>query len=251
MNCTRWIEHFRKNRENRPEPDWQAPITMPPSKIAKLIPSLEQFELGDGGGPASLIAHNAESFRGSSEEMRTLVDLWFKEEKEHSRLLSGAVKRFGGRKITGHWSFSAFCACRRILGVRFELQVLLLTEIVSTAYYRLLRRHTDDVAVKQMCSLILRDETGHVSFHRDRLLSEGRSTAGFSGFLWELQFWLCGHGAATMLWANHGPCLIPLGASTAEFYREVRLEIARFVRRLERASASCHLKAITALTPAT
>jgi len=251
MNYTRWIDHFRKNRLNRPEPDWQAPITMSAEKIAKMIPSLEQFELGDGGGPASLIAHDAESFRGSSEEMRTIVDLWFTEEREHSRLLSGAVKRFGGRKITGHWSFTAFCASRRILGVRFELQVLLLTEIVSTAYYRLLRRHADDVAVKDMCSLILRDETGHVSFHRDRLLSEGRSTAGFSGLFWEVQFWLCGHGAATMLWANHGPCLIPLGASTAEFYREVRLEISRFVRRLERASTHHHFQTVPELTPTT
>ncbi len=250
MNCTRWIEHFRRNRQDRTEPEWQAPITMSPEKIAKLIPSLEQFELGDGGGPASLIAYDAERFRGSSEEMRTLVDLWFTEEREHSRLLSGAVKRFGGRKIKGHWSFTAFCMSRRVLGVRFELQVLLLTEIVSTAYYRLLRRHADDVAVKQMCSLILRDETGHVSFHRDRLLSEGRSTAGFSGFLWELQFWLCGHGAATMLWANHGPCLLPLGASTAEFYREVRLEISRFVRRLERASAVAHPGSVPALVTA-
>jgi hypothetical protein len=53
-----------------------------------------------------------------------------------------------------------------------------------------------------------------------------------------------------MLWINHGPCLIPLGASTAEFYREVRLEIARFVRRLERGSAICHPKPVPVLTPA-
>lgn len=251
MNYSHWIEHFIKNRENRREPEWQAPVKMTPWQIAKLIPSLEQFELGDGGGPASLIAYDAEKFRGSTEEMRTIVDLWFAEEREHSRLLSGAVKRFGGRKIKGHWSFSAFCFCRRVLGVRFELQVLLLTEIVSTAYYRLLRRHADDVAVKQMCSLVLRDESGHVSFHRDRLHSEGRTTAGLGGLLWELQFWLCGHGAATMLWINHGPCLAPLGATTAEFYREVRLEIGRFVRRLERGSANYHLKEMPALTPAT
>lgn len=228
MNYSKWIQYFRNNRLNRAEPDWQAPISMTKEQQAKVLPSLAQFELGDGGGPASLIAHNAESFRGSSDEKRTVVDLWFEEEKEHSRLLGSAVKRFNGARIVSHWSFSAFCATRRWLGVRFELQVLLLTEIVSTAYYRLLRRHIPDVAVKQMCSLVLRDEAGHVLFHRDRL-----AAAGAKGFLWRLQFWICGHAAASMLWVNHGPAIRFLGGSTAEFFREVRLEISRFIRRLE------------------
>ena len=42
------------------------------------------------------------------------------------------MRRFGGRFIYSHWSFTAFCLCRRTLGVRFELQVLTLTELVSS-----------------------------------------------------------------------------------------------------------------------
>src|SRR5258705_9068063 len=147
MNTALWIARFQDNRLNRIEPDWNAPISMDVRTIAQVLPSLEGFQLGDGGGPASLIARDAERFRGSAEGMRSLVDLWFAEEKEHSRLLGCAVRRFGGRLISSHWSFTAFCACRRIFGVRFELQVLLLTELVSTAYYRVLRRHIDDPAV--------------------------------------------------------------------------------------------------------
>src|SRR5207253_2662448 len=82
---------------------------------------------------------------------RPPVDLWFAEEREHARLLGAAVARFGGRCIQGHWSFTAFCLTRRWFGVRFELTVLLLTEIVSTVYYRLLRRHGQDPALRAMC----------------------------------------------------------------------------------------------------
>src|SRR5262245_23214256 len=103
MNTAHWINHFRRNRLSRREPDWQAPIAMDLQTIGRVLPSLEQFQLGDGGGPACLIAHDAERFRGSSDEIRTLVDLWFGEEKEHSRLLSCAVQRFGGRLIQSHW----------------------------------------------------------------------------------------------------------------------------------------------------
>jgi hypothetical protein len=227
MNTSHWLEHFHLNRLHRPEPDWNAPISLDLHTITQVLPSLEGFQLGDGGGPASLIAADAERFRGSSGDTRTLVDLWFAEEKEHSRLLSCAVRRFGGKLIKSHWSFTAFCACRRIFGVRFELQVLLLTELVSTAYYRVLRRHIDDTAVRAMCSLILRDEAGHVAFHRARL-----AASNSRGIPWALQFWLCGFGAATMLWINHRRCLRAIGGSRSEYYREVWFEISRFVRRL-------------------
>ena len=233
MNFEDWIAHFKRNGVNRAEPDWEAPVTLPPDQLRPLRTSLEQFHLGDGGGPASLIAWNATAFRGSTEQMDELVDLWFAEEREHSRLLGAAVARFGGRPISGHWSFSAFCLSRRLFGVGFELTVLLLTEISSTAYYRLLRRHGDDPALKAMCRLILRDEGAHIAFHRDRLADAGGGGSCY-GRGWEARFRCLGLAAATMLWVNHGRCLRALGATAPEFYTEVWRELSRFVRRLRR-----------------
>jgi hypothetical protein len=227
----RWLAHFQRNRENRPEPKWQAPLTLSTDVVRPLVKSLEQFQLGDGGGPACLIAWNAEQLRSSSDGARELVDCWFTEEREHARLLGAAVARFGGRCIRGHWSFTAFCLSRKYLGVRFELTVLLLTEVVSTVYYRLLHRHADDAALRSMCRLILRDEGGHVAFHRDRLAHVGDACYGK---LWEARFRLLGLAAASMLWVNHAPALCALGANRAEFYREVWLELSRFIRRLRR-----------------
>jgi hypothetical protein len=242
MNHERWIAHFTRNRFDRTEPDWAAPESVPPEMRAPLLRSLEQFRLGDGGGPASLIAHDAEHFRGRSEQMRAIVDLWFAEEAEHARLLGCAVKRFGGRISTSHWSFTAFCLCRRVLGVRFELQVLLLTELVSTAYYRVLREHSPDIPLADMCALILRDEAGHVAFHRERLADAGRSSLGLRGAWWQAQFWVLGHAAATMLWVNHGPCLTAIGGSRAEYFGEVRRQLRRFVMSLDRMNESLNEK---------
>ena len=102
MNYAKWIEHFTRNKQNRPEPDWSAPNNVPPGVLAPMLKSIEQFRLGDGGGPASLIAFNRESFRSRTDELRRIVDLWFAEEAEHTRLLGCAVRRFGGRIITSH-----------------------------------------------------------------------------------------------------------------------------------------------------
>ena len=232
LDYQKWLIHFARNHEHRPEPDWSGPIALRREVETPLLRSLKQFQLGDGGGPASLLARDAEEFRNSTPEMRQLVDLWFAEEREHSRLLGCAVDRLGGKRIDSHWSFTAFCSCRRVLGVRFELQVLLLTEITSTAYYRLLQRHSPIPALADMCALILRDEGGHIAFHRDRLAALGRSARGFMGALWAFQFCLCGLAAGTMLWVNHRQCLVRLGAMTPDFYREVVLELRRFLTAL-------------------
>jgi hypothetical protein len=219
--------------------------------VAPLVRSLEQFQLGDGGGPACLIAWDAERFRCSSAGMRRLVDFWFAEEREHARLLAAAVARFGGHCIRGHWSFTAFCLTRNWFGVRFELTVLLLTEIVSTVYYRLLRRHGEDAALRAMCRLILRDEAGHIAFHRDRLAQAARSRGhGWAvyGRFWEIRFRILGLAAASVLWINHAPGLRTLGASGKEYYGEVWRELSRFVRRLrwqslnEQAASVCPLR---------
>src|SRR5262249_11923691 len=68
----------------------------------------------------------------------------------------------------------------------------------------------------------------------DRLQSDAEAGRQELGGFWRMQFRLLGYAAATMLWVNHGKCLAPLGATTSEFYREVRLELSRFIGRLDR-----------------
>ena len=246
MNYAKQINYFLRNKQNRREPDWTAPINIPTHMLAPLLRSIEQFRLGDGGGPASLIAHDAESFRGRTDEMRQIVDLWFKEEAEHARLLGCAVQRFGGRFIQSHWSFSAFCFCRRILGVKFELQVLTLTELVSTVYYRMMRNHSPDGPLAAMCELILRDEAGHVAFQRDRIADSGHPSPGLRSWLWRIQFLVCGYAAGTMLWVNHAAGLKAIGGTRSEFYREITRQIVRFIRSLHPAGKTARVQALWA-----
>jgi hypothetical protein len=112
--------------------------------------------------------------------------------------------------------------------------VLTLTELVSTAYYRLLRAHSPDGPLAAMCELILRDEAGHVAFQRDRLVDWGCPRPGLRGWFWRLQFLVFGYAAGTMLWVNHAPCLKAIGGTRSEFYGEVTRLLTRFIRSLRR-----------------
>jgi hypothetical protein len=89
-----------------------------------------------------------------------------------------------------------------------------------------------------VCRLILRDEAGHIAFHRDRMARVGRGRAWRYGWWWGTGFRLLGLGAATMLWVNHAPALKALGASTPEYYIEVWRGISGFLRLLRRDSAA-------------
>jgi hypothetical protein len=120
--------------------------------------------------------------------------------------------------------------------VRFELQVLTLTELVSTAYYRMLRAHSPDGPLAAMCELILRDEAGHVAFQRDRIADAGCPKPGLRGWFWRAQFLALGYSAGTMLWINHAPCLKAIGGTRAEFYGEITRQLTRFIRSLRRAA---------------
>jgi len=121
MQISYWVEHFERNSTNRTEPDWKAPMHLQGAALAKLTRSLEQFQLGDGGGPAYLVGWDKDVLLEKSPEFKTLVDLWFKEEAEHSRLLGDALIRFAEKKSipTGalncsansgkSWAFNSSC----------------------------------------------------------------------------------------------------------------------------------------------
>jgi len=173
--------------------------------------------------------------------MKRLIDLWFiKEEREHSRLLGMMLERLGGAEIKSHWSVELFCGLRKFLGVHFELHALLGTEIVSHVYYKMLRKHAADPALRNMCQLIICDEAGHIAFHRDRLISENLRHAKTPGRLWASLFLLRAVVAGTVLWVNHRGALIALGANDAELYQWIWRNTQAFIRSLREEKAASH-----------
>jgi hypothetical protein len=234
MNYARWIGHFQANRLNRPEPDWNAPFNLPDTARCALAKSLAEYQLGDGGGECRLIARDANRVRGRCAEAALLIDLWFAEEREHSRLLTCAVQRLRGEFVRSTFAFRMFNRCRRLAGVDYELLVLLIVEIVSTGYYRLIERHCDDEPIAAMCRLIIRDEAAHIGFHRDRLAADGVKP----GFVWRIQFWFLAHACAAFLWLGHGRFLRVVGGRHSELFAELHDGLRAFERSLARASDS-------------
>jgi hypothetical protein len=231
MNSLNWLRYYQHNKENRPEPKWGLPSPVDPEIQRALARSLSHFQLGETGEGKVLIAQACAQFPDDFAYHETLR-LFVGEEGERARLLQRLVYRFGGKTIRRHWTHTLFRLFRHALGFKFEIQLLVIAELVGTAYYRLLRLRTRDPVLDETCDLIVRDEAQHVDFHADwfgafqsRLLPIERSA-------WNLQFQLLFTAAAYVAWIDHKVCLMLTGVNRREFFREARHECIRFLQRL-------------------
>lgn len=232
MRSKEWLRYFEANRERFIAPDWAAPCPLPSPIRARLAYSLSHFQLGESGGGNHLFRK-----AGEQEEedfaYRKALELFVAEEGEHARLLKGLVLRFGGVLIERHWTHFLFRAARRCMGLNFEIQTLLIAELVGTAYYRLLHRRVGDPILGQVCVRVLADEEQHVAFHLDRLRERHADLLPAERALWSLQFQALFSAALWVAWIDHRPLLENLGAKRGEFFREARRECISFLSQLE------------------
>jgi len=231
MNSQQWLSYYENNRQNRPEPKWNMPSALDSTMQRALAHSLSHFQLGETGEGTFLISQVRAQLPEDVAYHRAL-ELFIAEENEHARLLERLVIRFGGRTIRQHWTHVMFRLFRHALGFKFEIQVLVIAELVGTAYYRLLRLRTRDSVLEEVCDLILQDEAKHVDFHSDWFGAFQSQLLPIQRAAWNLQFQILFSAAARVAWIDHKTCLMLTGADDLEFFREARRECIRFLRRL-------------------
>ena len=236
MNSQQWLAYYHNNRTNRPEPKWNLPSPLDSRIQSVLAHSLSHFQLGETGEGKFLIAQVRAQL---PDEVcyHEALQLFVAEEGEHARLLQRLVHRFGGKAIRHHWTHSLFRLVRHALGFKFEIQLLVIAELVGTAYYRLLHRRTRDPVLEEACTLILQDEARHVDFHADWFGDFQSRLLPLERALWNAQFQALFSAAAHVAWIDHRVCLAACGANRVEFFREARRECIRFLRQLDNAAA--------------
>jgi len=163
-----WLAFF----DGRSGRDLDAPIDAPftdrPGREA-LARSIERFELGESGDGANLKRLAAEL---EDPAYSRAIGLFVAEEGQHAQWLGILRERFGGQRLDSHWSDHAFVMLRHVGGLRREVCVLLTAEVIALTYYRVLPLAYEDPVLEAVCARILRDERGHVAFHRATLSQE-------------------------------------------------------------------------------
>jgi hypothetical protein len=248
MNSRRWLNYYQANRQNRPEPKWNMPSPLDSKTQRALARSLSHFQLGETGEGKFLIAHACAQAPDDAVYHEALK-LFVAEEGEHARLLQRLVHRYSGRTIRHHWTHSLFRMIRHAFGFKFEIQLLLIAELIGTAYYRLLHVRARDPVLEEMCALILQDEARHVDFHADWFGDFQSRLLPLERAIWNAQFQILFAAAAFVAWADHHRCLTAIGGNRREFLCEARRECIRFLKELEEVAETTPSVALGKVTP--
>lgn len=169
-----WLEYFQGNAQRRMPIAWENGVSVEWSVRAAVIASLQRFQVGESGEGNHLKSCAAQT---EDAEYCAAIELFLAEENYHAQMLAGVLRSVGAPLLSGHWSDAAFIVIRRFAGLRMELAILLVAELIAKRYYRVLHDATNDPNLQLMCAQILRDEHAHVAFHCDTL---NRAFARFS-----------------------------------------------------------------------
>ncbi|AQS68535.1 hypothetical protein [Streptomyces pactum] len=200
---TRRFEDERERRRAQGDPDWGRGAALP----AAVWAGIQRFQVGENGDGANLV--------GKADQAGDPV----------ARLLAAG----GIPRLTSHWSDTVFVRLRRLMGLRLELLVLMIAEVVALRYYRALRDGAGDALTSEVAGRILSDERRHVPFHCERLhaslaelprLARRPVMAG-----WRLLLL----AATLVVAADHGRGLRRLGTGRRRFVADVMASSAEVV----------------------
>jgi hypothetical protein len=217
VEFAKWAAEFEARAGRRSaagDPDWARGAGLHPA----IVRSVQRFQVGESGDGANLIGKADAAGPG---DYPAAVRWFVAEESDHARLLALLLDAAGAPTIRTHWSDTVFVRVRRALGLRLELMVLMIAEVVALGYYRALRDGVEEGLASEVAGRILADEEFHVPFHCERL------RAGFAGQSpmarrvvagsWRAMF----AGALLAVVVDHGSALHRLGVGRARFAVEV------------------------------
>src|SRR4051812_21279575 len=131
-----WVAHFVQNEHVHAMADaaiaFEDRCEIPDSVRRPLIESVRRFQLGESGDGAQLLHKAARA--GDVEYLRA-AELFVAEEQQHAALLLRLLGYLDGQPIRTHWSDAVFVRLRRLMGLRTELMVLTVAEVVALSYY--------------------------------------------------------------------------------------------------------------------
>ncbi|UFS99324.1 ferritin-like domain-containing protein [Nocardia huaxiensis] len=226
VEFSRWTTEFEAKvaaRAATGDPDWACGARLDPA----VVRSVQRFQVGESGDGANLMA---KAEQAGDPVYAAAVRLFIAEERNHARLLACLLEAAGEPTIAAHWVDAVFVRLRRALGLRLELMVLTIAEVVALRYYRALRDGTSDPLTTRVAALILDDERRHVPFHCQRLRAAFATTPRPARVAAGLAWWVILLGAVLVVAADHGPALRVLGVSRTVFARDV-IGLFRGVRR--------------------
>jgi hypothetical protein len=223
-----WCVYFRVNRRRLIHIPWKRGAELTAEERAVLIPSIQEFQLGESSDGANL-KRLARQYAAETGDLAypQAMNLFIAEEHRHSRYLGRFLDLADAPRLESSWTDSVFRVLRRALGLELMLVALLTAELIAKVYYRALYSASSSLVLRRVCAQLLRDERKHVEFQVERLrMIRSRRSA------WKRALANAGHrvlfaGTCLAVWQRHGEAMRCGGYDFRRFWRGAWHEFAK------------------------
>ena len=157
-----WRADFEVHRGQHATVSTAGMWTLAPAVKAGLRASIPTFQLGETGSGSHLLRMAG---RTGSDDYAEAMRLFVIEEQEHARMLGLVCEAIDAPLLDSHWTDRVFQWARRILGLRAEVLMLLVAELVAVRFYATLAAGVGDQVLGRIFARIHDDEVRHVDFH--------------------------------------------------------------------------------------
>jgi len=223
-----WLLYFKENKGSQVNIHFPNEIVVKDSLRAPLLRSLQRFQIGETGEGRHLKKY-ASTVNDQTYEQ--CIDLFVKEEQFHARVLAQMIQSMDGNLLSWHWSEVAFVWLRRMLGLKTEIFILLIAEIIGKCFYRVCADNLENEHLSDAFSLIVLDEIGHLEFHcsfmRKQMLNFPEWSRRLVHKCWSILFFT----ACMVFIADHRLTLNALNVTPGDFLKDCTRVFDRAVVR--------------------
>ena len=162
FSSSHWLAYFKENRQARVNISFPNQLTLAAAVRVPVLRSLQRLQIGETGEGKYLRKYASMTGDAIYEEC---IDLFIKEEQFHARVLAQMIQSLDGTLLYWHWTDLAFIGLRRMLGLKTEVFIFLIAEIIGKCFYESCAEKLDNRLLSDAFSLIVLDEIGHLEFH--------------------------------------------------------------------------------------
>ncbi len=221
-----WLNHFRKNLERSPSIDWDRKAALTLSDDARVIRSIQSWQLGETSDGAHLLQatrdfldHYSQSDDESKSYLET-VQLFIREEQKHGENLGRYLDKVGADRIKFDLGDSAFRLVRSLFtNMEIWSASVLMVETMAQIYYKALRDSGRCELLSEICTDILIDEAFHLKFQCERIGTYYGKRSIPARFATKTLYQFLYTGIISAVWIGHHHAFQQGGLSFKDFWR--------------------------------
>jgi hypothetical protein len=223
----KWLTHFSLRSMTALHVSRCAALQLTYDERRVITASIQQFQLGEGSRGRRLLERGKKFGRRTHDPLLAgALDLFIKEEQQHSQYLAAFMESQAIPLLRRHWVDCIFRVLRGLAGLELSLTVLVTAEIIAVPYYRALRNATGSPILKMICTRILEDEANHLKYQASMLARVGASRPATLRRLVSEMHRLFLVGTILVVWRDHGSVFEAAGYDFRRFKEETLLEFS-------------------------